>query len=178
MTLIHKETKPKVFLTLDNESKIEVETMSVMVSNTPIFGKNFLVAPGASLRDGLLDVSVYPDFSKAEMLRYYAEIMDEGYSGDGKVQHYRARKLKVKSSPKLEVMADGVVLGKGTVTIKVRPGILRVITPEKSSNMESLQKGQDNGPIPVKEPSSPSSGEPVSLTTEKSHREENVVSFS
>lgn len=178
MTLVHKETKPKVFLTLDNESKIEVETMSVMVSNTPIFGKNFLVAPGASLRDGLLDVSVYPDFSKAEMLRYYAEIMDEGYSGDGKVQHYRARKLKVKSSPKLEVMADGLVLGKGTVTIKVRPGVLRVITPKKSSNVESLQKEKDNGPIPLEEPRSTSSGEPVSPTEKKNHREEKVASAS
>ena len=132
MTFIHQETSPKVFLTLDDESKIEVETMLVMVSNTPAFGKNFLVAPGASLQDGLLDISVYPDFSKVELIRYYAAVMDGGYSGDGKVQRYQARKLKVKSSPKLEVMADGVALGKGTVNIKMRPGALRVITAEKT----------------------------------------------
>jgi diacylglycerol kinase family enzyme len=35
-------------------------------------GINFLVAPNANLQDGLLDISVYPDFSKAELLRYYA----------------------------------------------------------------------------------------------------------
>jgi diacylglycerol kinase (ATP) len=140
MTLIHHETRPKVFLTLDGESKIEVETMLVMVSNTPVFGKNFLVAPQASLQDGLLDISVYPDFSKVELLRYYAAVMDGGYSGDGKVQHYQAHKLKIKTSPKLDIMADGVALGKGTVTIKVRPGALRVITTQKSSGLESPQK--------------------------------------
>jgi len=140
LTLIHQETKPKFFLTLDNESKIEVETMMVMVSNTPVFGKNFLVAPKASLQDGLLDISVYPDFSKTELLRYYAAIMDGGYSGDGKVQHYQAKKLKVKTSPKLDVMADGVELGKGVVTIKVRPGVLRVITLDNEAGLENTKK--------------------------------------
>jgi diacylglycerol kinase (ATP) len=150
LTFIHQETRPKVFLTLDDESKIEVETMLVMVSNTPVFGKNFLVAPNAMLEDGLLDISVYQDFSKAELLGYYAKVMDEGYSGNGKVQRYQARKLKVKSSPSLKVMADGVELGKGTVTIKVRPGALRVITAEKSPGLAGLQKdGAKMTPLPV-----------------------------
>jgi diacylglycerol kinase family enzyme len=143
LTFIHQETKPKIFLTFNDESKINVETMLVMVSNTPIFGKNFMVAPQASLQDGLLDVSVYPDFSKVELLRYYAAIMDEGFSGDKKAQHYQARKIKVKASPKLDVMADGAALGRGTVTIKVLPGALRVITSEKNIGVESPQKGAD-----------------------------------
>jgi diacylglycerol kinase (ATP) len=137
LTFIHQETRPTFYLTLDDESKIKVETMLVMVSNTPVFGKKFLVAPDASLQDGLLDISVYPDFSKAELVSYYAAIMNGGYSGDGKVQHYQARKLKIKASPKLDVMADGIALGTGTVTIKVHPGALRVITTG-----ESLQKDE------------------------------------
>lgn len=150
MTFIHQEVSPQFFLTLNDESKIEVETMVVMVSNTPVFGKDFKVAPEASLQDGLLDISVYPDFSKAELLGYYAAIMDGGYSGDGKVQHYQARKLKVKTSPKLDVMADGVELGKGTVTIKVLPGTLRVITTGKVAGLESPKDdAAENLPKPV-----------------------------
>lgn len=150
LTLIHQETRPKVFLTLDDESKIEVETMLVMVSNTPVFGKKFLVAPNASLEDGLLDISVYQDFSKAELLGYYAKVMDGGYSGDGKVQRYQARKLKIKSSPRLKVMADGIELGKGPITIKMRPGALRVIIAKKSPGLAVLQKdGAKMMPVPV-----------------------------
>ena len=162
MTLIHQETRPKVYLTLDNESKIAVETMLVMASNTPVFGKNFLVAPDASLQDGKLDISVYPDFSKAELLGYYAAVMDGGYSGDGKVQHYQARKLKLKATPKLDVMADGVALGRGTVTIKVRPGVLRVITVSKDPNQVIPQKDAIKTIVP----------EPVSLTEGKNHQAE------
>jgi len=121
LALTHQETKPKVFLTLDDESEIEIETMLVMVSNTPAFGENLPVAPDASLQDGLLDISVYPDLTKADLLSYFGQVMDGGYSGNGKVQHYQAHKLKVKASPKLDVMADGIALGKGTATIKMRP---------------------------------------------------------
>jgi len=140
VTLFKQETRPTMFLTLDDESKIEVESMLVMVSNTPAFGKRLLVAPNASVQDGFMDISVYQDFSKAELVGYYAKVMDGGYSGNGKVQRYQARKLKVKSSPRLKVMADGVELGKGTATIKIRSGALRVIAPEKNPEQAKTQK--------------------------------------
>lgn len=142
LTLLHHETKPIVKLTLDDESKIKIETMLVVVSNTPVFGMNFLVAPNASMQDGLLDISVYPNFTKAELLAYYARVMNEGYSPNDKIQRFRARKVEVKSTPKLDVMADGLMLGKGTVVIENRPKALWVIAPE-ASDPSSLEKEAD-----------------------------------
>lgn len=162
---IHQETRPKVFLTLNNDNKIEVETILVMISNIPVFGKNFNVAPEVSLHDGLLDISVYPDFNKIELLNYYAAMMDGGYTGDGKVQHYHARKLKVKTSPMLDVMADGVTLGRGTATFKVRTSALRVITTEKNPGLDNPQKD-----------ASGIMAELVSPTLEINHLEESVIS--
>jgi diacylglycerol kinase family enzyme len=114
------------------------------------------------MQDGLLDVSVYPNFSKVELLGYYAAVMNGGYSGDGKVQCYQARKVKVKTSPKLDVMADGVALGKGPVTIKVRPGALRVIAPRKGPQPESPQK-------------TAAQAQPAAAPEEKNHRETVVI---
>jgi diacylglycerol kinase (ATP) len=179
MTFIHQETRPKIFLTLNDESKVEVETMLVMVSNTPVFGKNFQVAPQASLQDGLLDISVYPNFSKTELLGYYAAVMHEGYSGDGKIQQYQARKIKVKSSPKLEVMADGVALGRGTVTITARPGALRVITTEKTSEPQSpkLDNLEPGSPEPAGKTDAPIASAPVPPMNGKDHVEQTVISL-
>jgi hypothetical protein len=143
---VKHETGPKVILTLDDKNKIEADSLLVMVSNTPVFGKKFLVAPNGSSSSRLLDISVFQDFSKAELLGYYAKMMDGGYSGDGKVLRYQARKLKVRSLPRLNVMADGIEQGKGTVTIKRVPGALRVIAAKKSPNFESPVKDE---PIPV-----------------------------
>jgi diacylglycerol kinase family enzyme len=145
---VQKETRPKVILTLDDNNKIEADSMLVMVVNTPVFGKKFLVTPTDSSQAGLLDISVFQDFSKAELLRYHANMMDGGYSGDGKVLRYQARKLKVMSLPRLKVTADGIEQGKGTVTIKVRSGALRVIAAKKSPDLESPVK-ENVIPVPA-----------------------------
>ena len=140
LTLLREEPYPTVYLTLDDESKIEIETMLVVVSNTAIFGKGFLVAPNAALDDGLLDISIYPNFSKTELLAYYAKIMNEGYSENNKVQRFRARKLEVKASPKLDVLADGITMGRGKVEIKSRSGAVTVIAPDRTA--DSLVKDE------------------------------------
>jgi diacylglycerol kinase (ATP) len=140
LTLLHQEPDPEVFLTLDDESKIKVKTMLIVISNAPMFGANFLVAPDASLKDGLLDISVYPDFSKTELLAYYAKIRDEGFSNNEKVQRYRASKLEIKTNPKMDVMADGVMLGRGKVIIKSKPGAVWMITPEDEVAPATLVK--------------------------------------
>jgi diacylglycerol kinase family enzyme len=145
---VQKETRPKVILTLDDNNKIEVDSMLVMVSNTPVFGKKFLVTPTDSSQESLLDISVFQDFSKAELLEYYAKTTDGGYSGNGKVLRYQARKLKVRSLPRLKVVADGIEQGKGTVAIKVRSGALRVIAAKKGPNLKRPVK-DEGSPVPM-----------------------------
>ena len=137
---IQKETMPEVFLNLDDEKIIKVETPLVMVTNTPVFGKKFLLTPNASLKDGFLDISVFQGFGKDDLRGYYASMMDGGYSGKGKIRRYQARKLKVKSTPKMKVMADGIELGEGMVTIEMHPGALRVIAAKESPRLESQPK--------------------------------------
>lgn len=152
-TLFKFESKPIVNLTLDDESKIEVETMLVTIANTPLIGAKNLVAPDASMEDGLLDIAVYPGFSKAELLAYFAKTAHEGSTPDGTIQRYRARKIKVKSSPKLDIAAEGIILGKGTARIKVLPGALRVFAPEPGPGAEKTQEEKTARELP--EPVSP-----------------------
>ena len=135
-TALNHETKPEVTVVMNGESTVTVKTMLTIVSNVPLIGPNMLTNPDASLEDGMLDVSLYPEFSKAELLNYSTQVLNEGSADDGKIQRYRARKLKIKASPKLDVMADGVMLGQGKVKIKVLEGALRVIAPEVGAGVE------------------------------------------
>ena len=136
VALLRYEAKPTIYLTLDDESKIKVESMLVTVVNTPIIGAKNLLAPDASMEDGLLDVAVYPGFSKVDLLAYFVKTMNEGLPPDGRIQRYQARKIKIKTSPKLDVAAEGIILGKGAARIKVLPGVLRVIAPEVGTGVE------------------------------------------
>ncbi len=141
LTFLRFKPNPKVFLTLDDESKIEVETMLVTIANTPVIGVKNLVAPDASMEDGLLDIAVYPGFSKAELLEYFAGTAHEGVVPDGKIQRYRARKVKIKTSPDLDIAAEGILLGKGKAKIKLLARALNVIAPEPGAGAEKPQVG-------------------------------------
>jgi diacylglycerol kinase (ATP) len=139
MTFLHAKPDPKVFLTLDDESKIEIETMLVTVTNTPIIAAKNMVAPDASMDDGLLDIAVYPNFTKAELVAYFAKSAHENVIPDGKIQRFRARKVKIRTDPKLAIAAEGIMLGHGKAKIKVLPHALRVIAPEPGAGAEKPQ---------------------------------------
>lgn len=150
MTIINHETKPEISMELDGESKITVESMLMTVTNTPYIGLKFLIAPDASLQDGLLDIAVYPGFSKAELFAYFGKVMNGGRTEDGKIQRYRANKVRVTTSPELEVLADGIMLGKGALKVKVRRGGLRIIVPEEAEDLASyMKKASQRLPAPV-----------------------------
>jgi diacylglycerol kinase (ATP) len=152
MTLLHTKPDPKVYLTLDNDSRIEVETMLVTITNTPLIGAKNLVAPDASTEDGLLDIAVYPHISKAELLAYFAASAHERETSDGKIQRYRASKIKIKTEPPLEIAAEGIMLGKGKAKIKVLPRALKVIAPAPGVGAEKpLDETQQKLPEPVSE---------------------------
>ncbi len=139
LNFLHAEPSPRVFLTLDGESRIEVESMLVTVTNTPVIGAKNLVAPEASMDDGLLDIALYPNFSKAELLAYFAKSANERLTDDGRIQRYRARKIKIKTEPKLDIAAEGILLGKGKAKIKVLPHALKVIAPDPGVGVEKPQ---------------------------------------
>ena len=150
ITVVRHPPEPNVYLTLDGESKVKVKTMLVTVANMPIMGAHFLVSPHAVLDDGLLDIATYPEFAKAELASYFVQVREEGQADESKVQRYRASKLKVKCTPKMEVLADGTMLGKGTVRIKVRPRALRVIAPKVGAGVETADRMAIQGlPAPV-----------------------------
>lgn len=150
LTLLHAKPDPKIYLTLDDESKIEVESMLVTITNTPVIAAKNLVAPDASTEDGLLDIAVYPGFSKAELLAYFAKTANQNEAPDGKIQRYRARKIKIKTEPELAIAAEGILLGEGKARIKVLPRALKVIAPEPGTGAEKpLSETQANLPEPV-----------------------------
>jgi diacylglycerol kinase (ATP) len=160
-TILTHETRPKVTVKMDGGSSVTVESMLAIVSNTPLIGPKMLIVPDALMDDGLFDIALFPNFNKAELLAYTTRTLNtEKPADDGKIQRYRASKITITSKPKLEVLADGVMLGKGKTKIRLLPYPLRVIAPEVGAGVEKPPEaaGADL-PAPVapavKEPDNP-----------------------
>ena len=64
--------------------------------------------------DGLLDVLLFTDLSKMELLGYAAQKVVGLGSEDPRIQHFRARTVDIDTQPVMPVMADGLVMGEGS----------------------------------------------------------------
>jgi len=141
-TLLRFNSSPRVYMRLDDQPEMEIETMLVTIANVPLIGLNNLLAPDASLEDGLLDIAVYPGFSKAELAAYFARTVKQLATADDKVQRFRAGKIKIRTEPKLDIAAEGLLMGKGKAWIKALPAAIQIVAPEPSTPREPGVKQQ------------------------------------
>jgi YegS/Rv2252/BmrU family lipid kinase len=110
----------EIKLNLDGgREKIETQGHIVLVANMPYFGANFQVVPDISFTDGLLDVLVYSNLTKLELIGYAVQIAGGG-AGDPRIRHYRVKSMVVRTVPQMPLMADGYFLGEGALKVSVR----------------------------------------------------------
>jgi diacylglycerol kinase (ATP) len=116
----------EIRLRLDHQRKeIVTHAHLVLVANMPFMGANFQIAPDVEFDDRQLDVFVYSDLSKRDLI---GQAMQSPTSApDARIQRFRAKAIAITTNPAMPVMADGVFLGDGPVTLTLRRHRLRVM---------------------------------------------------
>jgi len=121
-------------LMLDGKRKIKTVCHVVVVSNMPYIGPHFQVGTPASINDGLLDVLLFADLSKMDLLGYaFQAVRADGGPEDERIQHYHVRRVDIDTNPAMPVMADGLSLGEGPLRISVQRHALAVMVGEPAS---------------------------------------------
>lgn len=85
------------------------------------------ICPGAVPDDGLFDVTVVGDCSRATLLKVFPQVYRGGHLSHPKVSVHRARKITLEA-PGLTAYADGEPLGPLPVTAECIPGAVRLLT--------------------------------------------------
>ena len=121
----------EMHLILDGKQEINTMCHVVLVSNMPYIGPHFQVGTPASINDGLLDVLLFADLSKMDLLGYAVQVARAGGGPeDERIQHYHVRRVDVDTNPAMPVMADGLALGEGPLRISVQRHALAVMVGE------------------------------------------------
>jgi diacylglycerol kinase (ATP) len=116
----------EIRLRVDHHRKeIVTHAHLVIVSNMPFMGANFQIAPDVSFDDRHLDVFVYSDLSKRDLIGQ--AMQSPATAPDARIQRFRAKTIAIRTNPAMPVMADGVFLGEGSVTVTLQPHRLRVM---------------------------------------------------
>jgi diacylglycerol kinase (ATP) len=115
-------------LTLDGGHVVETEATLVAVGNGPSYGGGMKICAGADLGDGLFDVTVVGDCSRATLLRVFPRVYKGTHLEHPVVTVHRAARIEL-AAPDVTAYADGEPLGPLPVAAEVIPGAVRVLVP-------------------------------------------------
>jgi len=126
LSTVVSSTPSHLRIILDGRKKISISAYMVLIANMPYIGPRFQISPDVSWNDNRLDVFVFSDMSKLDLISYAMQ-STSGAIEDTRVKHYRVKRLKIHSDPPMPVLADGMLLDPGPVTAQVHPRALAVM---------------------------------------------------
>jgi YegS/Rv2252/BmrU family lipid kinase len=119
-------TPSRLRINLDGHKHLDTTAHMMLITNMPFLGPHFQISSKVSFKDGRLDVFTFSDMSKLNMLSY-AMLSRGGLVKDAGIKHYRAKHIKIQSSPRMPALADGILLGEGSLSVHIHPRALTVI---------------------------------------------------
>ncbi|MEV7561160.1 diacylglycerol kinase [Streptomyces sp. NPDC089795] len=114
-------------ITLDDGPVIETEATLVAVGNGSSYGGGMRICADAVPDDGLFDVTVVGDCSRATLLTVFPQVYKGRHLDHPKVTVHRARKITLEAAG-LSAYADGEPLGVLPVTAECVPRAVRLLT--------------------------------------------------
>ncbi|MHB8054248.1 MAG: diacylglycerol/lipid kinase family protein [Candidatus Aminicenantales bacterium] len=104
-----------------------VPNSALVVSNSKYTGGKMKIAPRAETADGKADLVVFRNPNRREMIGIFKGVFSGAHAAHPKVEMMPVAELTVTGTPPLNVMADGEVLGKTPLKIKMLPGELTIL---------------------------------------------------
>ncbi|NUO46090.1 MAG: diacylglycerol kinase [Streptomyces sp.] len=111
---------------LDDGEAREIDATLVAIGNGSSYGGGMRICPGADLTDGLFDVTVVGDCTRATLLRVFPSVYKGTHVDHPKVSVYRAAKVEI-SAPGITGYADGEPLGALPLVARCIGGAVRVV---------------------------------------------------
>lgn len=135
-TLMLYYTAPKVFLDFGDHRK-ELDALMISVMNGRRMGGGFMMAPEASMADGVLDMCMVHQVTRMQILALIPRFMQGNQFSHPAVETAQFRTLKVSAlNGTLPIHADGETIctnGKNA-EIELLPQQLYIITPQERPN--------------------------------------------
>ena len=103
----------------------KIEAMLCAAANAPAFGGGMLIAPGAKMDDGLLDVFIVHKISRAELIKIFPSVYTGGHVSHPAVEIVRAKHVKIDSG-QMPAYADGEAVGRGPLEAQLVAGAIWV----------------------------------------------------
>lgn len=126
LSTVVSSTPSHLRMILEERKRIDMNAYMVLIANMPYIGPRFQISPDVSWNDNRLDVFVFSDMSKLDLISYAVQSTG-GAVEDDRIKHYRVKRVNIRSDPPMPVLADGMLLDPGPVTAEVHPRALAIM---------------------------------------------------
>ena len=111
----------------DDVERWEGELYNIVIANGQFVAGGLPIAPDASVRDGLLDILLVPKRPAREMALLIAQMLLGKHLVSDAIPFRRARKISVKSRPRLWFNVDGEPFGEDPTAFQIVPRELEFV---------------------------------------------------
>ncbi len=134
-----KEFSPtEVTIELDDRT-IQGSSWLVAVANAQFFGGGMWVAPEASMQDGLFDICILGELSKAGFLKAFPSVFSGKHLKHPAIHLFRSRKVRITTKSDYLVQADGEIVGSTPIEYQLHPSALQVYCKPHNKPPQSKQ---------------------------------------
>ena len=119
----------KTQITLDNARTTELDLYNAVIANGRYVAGGTMIAPEASIDDGLLDLVLVPQNPAGDIVLVAAQIMMGTHLTSEGVVFRRAAKITVHSEPGMWFNVDGELIGNEPATFEVLPRAVQFLRP-------------------------------------------------
>ena len=106
---------------------LDLSAFMLIVANSRYYGSGFTVAPDALLDDGQLNVRIFRNFSKRELLKHFWSISRRRYAYSPKIDSFLATEIHITAKSDLPFHVDGYQVGHLPLRLRSLRRALKVI---------------------------------------------------
>ena len=121
-----KGMRNRIDITADGRSWT-VRNSALVVSNSKYTGGKMMIAPPADVSDGRADLVVFREVNRREIVAIFKGVFGGTHVAHPKVEMTRAAEMTIAGDPSQLIMADGELLGRTPLRLRVMPGELVIL---------------------------------------------------
>ncbi len=134
--------EPETYTIEDDEGTFKYKAFLIACANASQYGNNAYIAPNASMKDGLMDVTIMEPFNAIEAPQIAIQLFNRTIDHNSHIKTFRTKKIIIKRQTAGAAHRDGdpLMTGKDIEVEIVKKSFNVIVNPEAHTHKEGMRQ--------------------------------------
>lgn len=131
--------KPETYFIEDETGEKKFKAFLIACANASQYGNNAYIAPQASMKDGLMDITIMEPFNALEAPQIALQLFSKTLNHNSHIKMFRTRKITIHRQKESIIHCDGdpIMMGKDIEVEIINKDLYIVVNPEHTEKRKS-----------------------------------------